>query len=203
MIISEQNLDIPTLTDALQHIYISGVWIIPYKTLQWRHNERNGVSHHRRLDCLLNRMFMRRSKKTSKLRVTGLCEGNSPVTGEFPAQGPVTRKMLPFDDAIKIVPHRVHFQKRNTRMPLAPTPEPETLVARRGTWDPRSGLFGTVWSSTGMSNMNTPYIAMFLPKTSHLTRHSRPMSAVCHAFPEFGLPHILILFVTWYTCIYT
>ena len=26
------------------------------------------------------------SKKTSKLRVTGLCEGNSPVTTEFPAQ---------------------------------------------------------------------------------------------------------------------
>ena len=28
----------------------------------------------------------RKSKKTSKLRVTGLCAGNSPVTGEFPAQ---------------------------------------------------------------------------------------------------------------------
>ena len=28
----------------------------------------------------------RRSKKTSKFRVTGLCAGNSPVTGEFPAQ---------------------------------------------------------------------------------------------------------------------
>ena len=28
----------------------------------------------------------RRSKKTSTLRVTGLCEGNSSVTGEFPAQ---------------------------------------------------------------------------------------------------------------------
>ena len=27
-----------------------------------------------------------RSKKTSKLRVTGLCEGNSPVAGEFPAK---------------------------------------------------------------------------------------------------------------------
>ena len=25
-------------------------------------------------------------KKTSKLRVAGLCAGNSPVTGEFPAQ---------------------------------------------------------------------------------------------------------------------
>ena len=32
------------------------------------------------------RLFRCRSKKTSKLRVTGLCEGNSPVTGEFPAQ---------------------------------------------------------------------------------------------------------------------
>ena len=27
-----------------------------------------------------------RSKKTSKLRVTGLCTRNSPVAGEFPAQ---------------------------------------------------------------------------------------------------------------------
>ena len=27
-----------------------------------------------------------KKKKTPKLRVTGLCEGNSPVTGEFPAQ---------------------------------------------------------------------------------------------------------------------
>ena len=31
-------------------------------------------------------LFRRRSKKTSKLRVIGLCVGNSPVTGEFPAQ---------------------------------------------------------------------------------------------------------------------
>ena len=55
-------------------------------TLQWRHNEREGVSNHRCLDCLLNRLFRCRSKKTAKLRVTGLCEGNSPGTGEFPAQ---------------------------------------------------------------------------------------------------------------------
>ena len=54
--------------------------------LRWRHNQHNGVPNHRRLDCLLGRLFKRRSKKTSKLRVTGLCEGNSPVTGEFPAQ---------------------------------------------------------------------------------------------------------------------
>ena len=39
-------------------------------TLQWRHIECHGVWNQRRLDCLLNRLFRRRSKKTSKLRVT-------------------------------------------------------------------------------------------------------------------------------------
>ena len=55
-------------------------------SLQWRHNERDGVSIHQPRDCLLNRLLRRRSKKTSKLRVTGLCVGNSPETGEFPTQ---------------------------------------------------------------------------------------------------------------------
>ena len=55
-------------------------------SLQWRHNGRDGVSDLLRLDSLLNRLFRYRSKKTSKLRVTGLCEGNSPVFGEFLAQ---------------------------------------------------------------------------------------------------------------------
>ena len=41
-----------------------------------------------------------RSKKASKLRVTGLCEGNSPVTMNSPHKGSVTRKMFPFDDVI-------------------------------------------------------------------------------------------------------
>ena len=51
-------------------------------TLQWRYNEHDGVSNHQPHDCL----FRHISKKTSKLRVTGLCEGNSPVTVEFPTQ---------------------------------------------------------------------------------------------------------------------
>ena len=38
------------------------------------------------LFCLLNRLCGCRSKKASKLHVTGLCAGNSPGTGEFPAQ---------------------------------------------------------------------------------------------------------------------
>ena len=55
-------------------------------TKQWCNNEHDGVSNHRRLDCLLNCLFRRRSKRTSKLRVTGLCKGNPPVTRGFPSQ---------------------------------------------------------------------------------------------------------------------
>ena len=54
--------------------------------LRWRHNDHAGVSNHQPHGCLLTRLFRCKSKKTSKLRVTGLCAGNSPGTGEFPAQ---------------------------------------------------------------------------------------------------------------------
>ena len=74
----------------------------------WRHNDRNGVSNHQPHDCLLNNLFRGRSTKTSKLRVTGLCSGNSPVTGEFPAQKAITWKMFPFDDDIM---HNGNFQR--------------------------------------------------------------------------------------------
>ena len=45
-------------------------------SLHWRHNDHDGVSNHQPHGCLLNRIFGRRSKKISKLRVTGLCAGN-------------------------------------------------------------------------------------------------------------------------------
>ena len=54
--------------------------------LQWRHNDRGGLLIHQRLHCLLNRLFRRRSKKTSKLCVTGICELNALVAGGFPPQ---------------------------------------------------------------------------------------------------------------------
>ena len=68
--------------------------------LQWRHDDNDGVSNHQPHGCLLNRLFRRSSKKTSKLRVTGLCVGNSPGPVNSPHKGPVTRKMFPFDDVI-------------------------------------------------------------------------------------------------------
>ena len=88
---------------TVQCRYKAVIFVFP---LQWRHNGRNGVSNHQPPDSLLNRLFRHRSKKTSKLRVTCLCEGNSlvtssnetfptllalcavnsPVTGKFPSQ---------------------------------------------------------------------------------------------------------------------
>ena len=74
----------------IYHVTNSSLVVRPQEeshlALQWRHNGRDGVSnyepHHRLLNCL----FMRRSKTASKLRVTGLCEGNSSVTSEFTTQ---------------------------------------------------------------------------------------------------------------------
>ena len=57
----------------------TGYW--ESKTLQWHYNDRDGVSNHRRVNCLLNCLFWHRWKKTSKLCVTSLCY----VTGGFPS----------------------------------------------------------------------------------------------------------------------
>ena len=65
---------------------VADINILKWASLQWRHNGHDGVPTHQHHDCLLNRLFRRRLKKTSKLRVTDICDGNSPVTGEFPAQ---------------------------------------------------------------------------------------------------------------------
>ena len=62
--------------------------------LQWRRNECDGVSNHRRLRCLLNCWFRRTLKKTSKLRVTGLCAGIHRWPVNSPHKRPVTREMF-------------------------------------------------------------------------------------------------------------
>ena len=69
-----------------------------YTSLQWRHNERGSISNHQRFHCLLNCWLKRRSKKTSKFCITGLCAWKWPVN--FTHKGPVTWKLFPFDDVI-------------------------------------------------------------------------------------------------------
>ena len=60
------------------------IWSSLTVPLQRCHNESNGISNHWCNECLLNHLFRHRSKKISKIWVTGLCEGISPVTVEFP-----------------------------------------------------------------------------------------------------------------------
>ena len=60
--------------------YIAHVTL--YTTSQWHHNGHDGVSNHQPHNCLLNRLFRHRLKNSK----SGLCEGNSPETGEFPEQ---------------------------------------------------------------------------------------------------------------------
>ena len=67
---------------------------------QWRHNKRYGVLIHQPHDCLLNRLFRRRSKKTSMPRVPGFGEENSPASP--PHKWPVTQKIFPFHDIIMV-----------------------------------------------------------------------------------------------------
>ena len=71
-------------------------------TLHWRHNDKRW-----RLKSPASRLFTQsfiqaQIKETSKLRVTGLCVGNSPGPVNSPHKGPVTRKIFPFDDVIMI-----------------------------------------------------------------------------------------------------
>ena len=85
------------MADCRFQLYFDPRWLSRFVsgTLKWRHNERDGVSNHQFHDCLLKLLVRRRSKKTPKLRVIGLCE-RWPVNS--PHKWPVTRKMFPFDD---------------------------------------------------------------------------------------------------------
>ena len=74
--------------------------LVQCASLRWRHNDHVGVSYHQPHHCLLSRLFGRRSKKTSKLRVTGFCAGIRRGPVNSPHKWPVTRKMFPFDDVI-------------------------------------------------------------------------------------------------------
>ena len=76
-------------------------------SLWWRHNERDCVSNHQPDDCLLNRLFRRRSKNSSaSLAFVGGIH-RSPVNS--PHNRPVTRKKFPFDDVIMIPSGYIRF----------------------------------------------------------------------------------------------
>ena len=82
------------------------LWMI---SLQRHHNVRDCVSNHQSHDCLVDGLYRRRSKKTSR---HWLRAGNSPVTGEFPTQIASNAKMFPFDDVLMVVASIRYYQRQ-------------------------------------------------------------------------------------------
>ena len=74
-------------------------------TLHWRHNDHDGVSNHQPHDCLLNRLFRRRSKKHQSSASLAFVWGIHRWPVNSPHKRPVTRKTFPFDDVIMICTH--------------------------------------------------------------------------------------------------
>ena len=87
----EKSRQPDNVIDVIDNVVVVDYDVVPRITLQkvqplqWRHNESNGVSIHWHRDGLLKRLLRRLSKKSPKLLVTGLCEGNPSVTGGFPS----------------------------------------------------------------------------------------------------------------------
>ena len=70
-------------------------------SLQWRHNDHDGVSNHQPHGRLFTQPFIQTQIEANikAPRQWPLC-GEFTGTAEFPHKGPVTRKMFPFDDVI-------------------------------------------------------------------------------------------------------
>ena len=68
--------------------------------LQWRHNRHDGVSNNQPHDCLLNCLFRRGSKKTSKSLSLAFVRGINRWPVNSPHKWPVTWKMFSLDDII-------------------------------------------------------------------------------------------------------
>ena len=89
--------------DYSRPFYVRRIYLFWQMSLQWRHTERDGISNRRGLDCLLNRLFGRRSKKHQSSASLAFVRGNHRWPLNSPHKGPVTRIMFPFDDVIMAI----------------------------------------------------------------------------------------------------
>ena len=70
-------------TIIFSYIYIHALLFVPNSVTSHGYH---GISNHRQLHCLLNRLFRHTPKKIAKLLVSGFCEGN-PLSGGLSSQG--------------------------------------------------------------------------------------------------------------------
>ena len=76
---------------------ISLIYITRF-SLQWRHNERNGVPNHQRYEPFNQAQIKKHQSSASLANVRGIRRWSV----NSPYKGPVTRKMFPFNDVIMI-----------------------------------------------------------------------------------------------------
>ena len=91
---------------VLSWFYCSLIWvglrIFWGYSLQWRHNEHDGLSNHQPHDCLLCRLFKAPRKYQSSASLA-FVRGIHRWPVNSPNKGPVTRKMFPFYDVIMYI----------------------------------------------------------------------------------------------------
>ena len=83
--------------------HLTGPWVVllinRHFTLQWRHDERDGVSNQQHRDCLLNRLGADQRKHQSYASLA-FVRGIHRLPVNYPHKGQSTRKIFPFDDVI-------------------------------------------------------------------------------------------------------
>ena len=108
MLLVQQNTWCAVLWARYNTVECMACYFIPRRrtpiTLQWRHNEHDGISNYRRLHCLLNCLFRRRSMKKQSSASLAFVRGIHRWPVGSPHKWPVTRKMFPFDDVIILNP---------------------------------------------------------------------------------------------------
>ena len=135
-------------------------------TLQWRHNERE--SQITSLTIVYSTVLFSRhwSKKTSKLRVTGLCAENSPVTGEFPEQMASNAENV-----------SIRWRHHET----LPDNMPDCLIGEDDIWGPFENLCRLTlipsWRSNHMPSKECQVILMCSSDVNHLCE-SKPAHKV-------------------------
>ena len=83
------------------------------RSLHWRHNDRDGVSNHRRFDCLLNRLFRHRSKKTSECGNTCVVYIKTTRSCNYLVSYLASLSVAEYDSRVLTMPNPVPFLKGN------------------------------------------------------------------------------------------
>ena len=139
----------------------------------------------------------RRSKKTSKLRVTGLCEKIHRWPVNFPHKGPVTQESFPFDDAImqctwyKFISRRYSLVLGTNLCHLFHVHLPFKIQTPHFCVDPLLQVtimlndIGTAWDPWAFCNMGYPSEMHRKPK-SHIVSFPITSFSVTQSFRNFA-----------------